>query len=159
MVKMNQSLKRNWTAKLAVALALVLAASVSAQRGAQQQASVTVYKTATCGCCSKWVDHLRAQGFDVKALDVDNIASVKATYGVPQELGSCHTALVGGYVVEGHVPGDVVSRMLRERPKIVGLAVPGMPVGSPGMEVPGRSESYSILSFDKTGKSAVYDRR
>ena len=121
--------------------------------------SITVYKTATCGCCSKWVDHLRTHNFDVRAIDVEDIAAVKRTYGVPPELGSCHTAVVGGYVVEGHVPGEAVARMLRERPAIAGLTVPGMPIGSPGMEVPGRSEPYEILSFDRAGKSQVYERR
>jgi hypothetical protein len=81
------------------------------------------------------------------------------TYGVPSTLGSCHTAVVGGYVVEGHVPADVVSRMLREKPAIAGIAAPGMPVGAPGMEVPGYKDPYAIMSFDKAGKTAVYERR
>jgi hypothetical protein len=121
--------------------------------------TVAVYKTATCGCCSKWVDHMRAAGFDVRATDVDNIGQVKSSYGVPSDLGSCHTSLVGGYVVEGHVPADVVSRLLREKPKFAGLAVPGMPVGSPGMEQPGRVMSYEIIGFERSGTVSVYDKR
>jgi hypothetical protein len=118
-----------------------------------------VYKTATCGCCSKWVDHMRAQGFQVKTEDVDNISRVKETHGVPSAIGSCHTSLVGGYVIEGHVPGDAVHRLLREKPKVTGIAVPGMPAGSPGMEVPGRKDAYNILTFDKSGQTAVFEKR
>jgi hypothetical protein len=105
------------------------------------------------------VDHLRQHGFTVKAEDLDDLRSIKAKHRVPRELESCHTALVEGYVIEGHVPADVIKRLLRERPKVVGLAVPGMPAGSPGMESPGqRAERYSIVAFD--GQSTrVYDRR
>jgi hypothetical protein len=122
--------------------------------------AVTVYKSPTCGCCSKWVDHMKAAGFAVTSHDVDDVAAIKEKHGVPAEAGSCHTALVGTYVVEGHVPADAVKRMLRERPNIAGIAVPGMPVGSPGMEVPGRpADSYSIVAFEKSGKYSVYEKR
>jgi hypothetical protein len=144
---------------LAAAIALFFGAPTGAQAPPAARQTVTVYKSATCGCCSKWIDHLKTSGFDVKALDVDDVDLVKKTYGVPPALGSCHTALVAGYVVEGHVPADAVTRMLRERPAIAGIAVPGMPLGSPGMETPGRRDPYSIMSFDKSGKSAVYERR
>lgn len=146
----------------AVALSVGLAVAVwgSARPRAQQAAtSVTVYKSPTCGCCSKWVDHMRANGFQMTAHDVADIGAVKAKHGVPAEAGSCHTSLVGGYVVEGHVPADAVKRLLAERPKIAGIAVPGMPAGSPGMEVPGRRDSYSIVSFDRTGQIKIYERR
>jgi hypothetical protein len=153
-----------------VAGGLVVAAAIAAQAGQQGSRSqspqgsalpaVAVYKSPTCGCCSKWIDHMRANGFVVTAHDVDDVASVKAKHGVPDAAGSCHTSLVGGYVVEGHVPADAVKRMLREKPPIAGIAVPGMPVGSPGMEVPGRAaDSYAIVSFDKSGKQAVYERK
>jgi hypothetical protein len=102
---------------------------------------------------------MKENGFDVKALDVEDIDVVKKTYGVPAALGSCHTALVGGYVIEGHVPAEAVTRLVRERPALLGIAVPGMPVGSPGMEVPGRRDPYSVISFDKAGKQSVYERR
>ncbi len=140
-------------------LLLVVAATISFRAAQQAQPSITVYKTSTCGCCSLWVDHLRARDFDVRAVDVEDIDAVKRTYGVPTGLGSCHTAVVGGYVVEGHVPADAVARMLRERPAIAGIAVPGMPMGSPGMEVPGRNQPYEIVSFDRSGKYEVYERR
>lgn len=131
---------------------------VSAAVGRAQQPPPTlvdVYKTSTCGCCSKWVDHLRQSGFEVKATDVADISAVKARHGVPVEAASCHTALVGGYVVEGHVPAASVRRLLRERPAVVGIAVPGMPIGSPGMEGP-NPEPYDVVSFDKTGALKVY---
>jgi hypothetical protein len=130
-----------------------------AQPSPAARPAVTVYKSPTCGCCSKWIDHIKSHGFDVKAVDVEDIDLVKKTYGVPPALASCHTSLVGGYIVEGHVPAEAVSRLLRERPAIAGITVPGMPVGSPGMEMPGRRDPYSIMSFDKTGKYTVYERR
>jgi hypothetical protein len=145
--------------RLAAALVVTMTVAGSPPRAQQTPPSVAVYKTATCGCCTKWVDYMRAQGFDVKAQDVDDIGSVKATFGVPPELSSCHTSLVGGYVIEGHVPADVIKRLLRERPKVAGLAVPGMPAGSPGMEQPGRRDPYAIVSFDRAGQQKIYERR
>lgn len=121
---------------------------------------MTVYKDPSCGCCMNWVEHLRKNGFEVKAIDVPDIDQVKRTYGVPAAAASCHTGLVNGYVVEGHVPADAILKVLREKPAIAGLAVPGMPMGSPGMEVPGgRVDKYTIVSFDKNGKTAEYQKR
>ncbi len=122
---------------------------------------VAVYKSATCGCCAKWNEHMKAAGFTVNSTDVADVAPIKDKHGVPAASRSCHTALVGGYVLEGHVPADVVRRLLRERPAtVLGLAVPGMPVGSPGMEMPdGRKDSYNIVAFDKAGKTTVYATR
>jgi hypothetical protein len=126
----------------------------------QSRPSAAVYKSATCGCCSKWVDHLRAGGFDARATDVPDIVEVKRAYGVPAALESCHTAVVGGYVIEGHVPADAVARLLKERPAdIAGLAVPGMPIGSPGMEQPGFEQPYNVIAFHKDGRQSVYERR
>lgn len=146
----------------AVAAAIALSAGGAAP-GAQQKAaakpSVTVYKSATCGCCSGWVAHMRKNGFDVTAVDVEDIDVPKKKYGVPPEASSCHTSLVGGYVIEGHVPADAVMRLLRERPNVAGLAVRGMPIGTPGMEMGDRKDPYVIASFDKAGKTAVYERR
>ena len=104
--------------------------------------------------------HLQANGFKVQKKDVfgKQFTEVKSKYGVPQRLYSCHTALIDGYVIEGHVPADLIKRMLKERPPIVGLAVPGMPVGSPGMEGP-KPEPYEVLTFDKQGRTTVYARR
>jgi len=142
----------------AVALAMILAISSGAAPRAQRTApSVTVYKSPTCGCCSKWVDHMRANGFEVTATNVEDMAAVKQKYGVPEKAGSCHTSLVGGYVIEGHVPADLVKRLLAERPKVVGLAVPGMPASAPGMDIPG--QPYTIVGFDKAGQLTVYERR
>jgi hypothetical protein len=128
--------------------------------GAAPEAEVTVYKSPTCGCCAEWVTHLRRRGFRVKTEDVTDLQPVKTRHGVPAELQSCHTALVRGYVVEGHVPADLIERLLRERPKVAGLAVPGMPVGSPGMEVPGvPADRYRVLTFDRSGKTDVFATR
>jgi len=142
----------------AAALAVMLAISPGAAPRAQRTApSVTVYKSPTCGCCTKWVDHMRANGFDVTAQNVEDMAAVKDKYGVPDKVGSCHTSVVGGYVIEGHVPADVVKRLLAERPKFTGIAVPGMPASSPGMDIPG--QPYTIVGFDRTGQLTVYERR
>jgi hypothetical protein len=123
--------------------------------------SVVVYKTPTCGCCTKWIEHLKQAGFAVTAHDTANVAPIRSRHGVPQALQSCHTALVGGYVVEGHVPADVIQRLLRERPKVAGIAVPGMPAGSPGMEGLGgpARQPYQVLAFRAEGGWTVYERR
>ncbi len=134
-------------------LVLIAAATLRAQQ--PPPTVVEVYKTSTCGCCSKWVEHLKQNGFTVKATDVADINEVKVRNGVPSDAASCHTALVGGYVVEGHVPAASVRRLLRERPAVVGIAVPGMPIGSPGMEGP-NPEAYDVVSFDKAGTLKVY---
>lgn len=142
----------------AAALAAMLTMSFGPAPHAQRTApSVTVYKSPTCGCCTKWVDHMRANGFDVTATNVEDMAAVKQKYGVPDKVGSCHTSLVGGYVIEGHVPADVVKRLLAERPKVAGLAVPGMPASAPGMDIPG--QPYTIVGFDRAGQLTVYERR
>ena len=111
--------------------------------------TIQVYKTPTCGCCTLWIDHLRASGFVVEATDLPDLRTLKAMNGVPNELSSCHTATVDGYVIEGHVPASDIRRLLAERPKIAGLAVPGMPMGSPGMEHPDatRHEAYDVIAF------------
>jgi len=118
---------------------------------------IEVYKSSTCGCCTKWIAHLRANGFEVKAHDVDDIKVSRARLGVPQELGSCHSAHVGGYLIEGHVPAGDIQRLLRERPSAAGLAVPGMPRGSPGMESDVK-DPYDVLLFQLNGRYTVYQR-
>jgi hypothetical protein len=121
---------------------------------------MVVYKTSTCGCCRSWVDHVQAAGFQVEVHDMPDVAPVKNEHGLPQHLASCHTALVDGYVIEGHVPADVIRRLLSERPQVAGIAVPGMPVGSPGMEVPGgRKDPYDVIAFARDGKVSVYESR
>jgi hypothetical protein len=132
--------------------ALLLAGPAAAARQV-----VEVYKSATCGCCSKWIEHLRAKGFEVNSHDVDDIAASRARLGVPETLGSCHTAQVAGYLIEGHVPADDINRLLKTQPKAAGLAVPGMPRGSPGMESDVR-DPYDVLLFQPNGRFVVYQR-
>ena len=117
-----------------------------------------VYKSATCGCCGKWVEHLRANGFKVTVTEVSSVAEYRTKLGVPNNLASCHTGVVNGYAVEGHVPAREIKKMLEENPKAVGLAVPGMPVGSPGMERGYRVDPYDVLLFDKDGSTTIYGK-
>lgn len=118
---------------------------------------IEVYKSATCGCCTQWVEHLQANGFKVNAQNVPNTAAYRTKLGVPPALGSCHTGTIGGYALEGHVPAADIKRLLAEKPKAKGLAVPGMPMGSPGMEVPGEpADAYDVLLFQADGKTTVY---
>jgi hypothetical protein len=138
--------------------AVAAAAAVPDLVTAQAAPAMVVYKDPNCGCCKLWVDHVKAAGFAVSVRDSSDVASVKKRQGVPPRLYSCHTAIVGGYVVEGHVPADLVQRLLKEKPKLVGLAVPGMPAGSPGMEQ-GSKEPYEVLTFDAAGKTTVYAKR
>lgn len=119
---------------------------------AETETAVTVFKSPSCGCCSKWVEYMRSHGFTVSIRDMGNLEPIKKMAGVPDGLQACHTATMGGYVVEGHVPVEAIRRLLRERPKTHGIAVPGMPAGSPGMESP-EPERYSVISFDKNGKT------
>ena len=121
----------------------------------QELPTVLVYKTESCGCCNGWIEHLEAAGFTVDARNVRDIMSVKRDGGVPVAMSSCHTAIIDGYVVEGHVPADQIRRLLAERPDIAGIAAPGMPIGSPGMEGRG-AKPYQVLSFTHTGEAAVF---
>ncbi|HYG90908.1 MAG TPA: DUF411 domain-containing protein [Azospirillum sp.] len=125
---------------------------------AQAAGGVTVWKAASCGCCGNWVEHMRKAGFTVTVHEVDDVDPVKARLGVPGALQSCHTAEIDGYVLEGHVPADSVARLLRERPTAKGLAVPGMPQGSPGMET-GVKEPYRVVLFGTPDGARVYETR
>ena len=120
--------------------------------------TMTVYKNASCGCCNSWINHVRAAGFAVTAYDTDDLSSVMTSMGVPRPLASCHTAKVGNYVIEGHVPADLVKKLLADHPAILGLSVPGMVTGSPGMEGP-NPQHYDVIAWDRTGKTSVYARR
>jgi len=135
-----------------LALVIVLASGGSA---AQKPIPIQVYKDATCGCCANWVEHLRRNGFAPTAENVADMNTVKQTYGVPARTRSCHTAVVDGYVIEGHVPAAEIHRLLTTRPRVAGLAVPGMPIGSPGMEG-ANPRPYDVLTFDKSGKTTVF---
>lgn len=122
---------------------------------------LAVYKSPTCGCCANWVEYMTRNAFVVDAHDVDEgmLNQVKATAGVPMALRSCHVALANGYAFEGHVPADLVLKTLTEKPKALGLAVPGMPSGSPGMEMGGRHDPYEVMAFDRTGRVWVFAKR
>jgi hypothetical protein len=118
-----------------------------------------VYKDPSCSCCSKWVEHMRGNGFAVEAHDTSGVDGIKDQAGVPQAARSCHTGLVGGYAIEGHVPAEAVRRLLREHPAdIAGLAVPGMVTGSPGMEG-GTPQHYDVIAFTRDGRTSVYEKR
>lgn len=120
---------------------------------------VEVWKSPACGCCGKWVEHMEAAGYEVKVHDTDDLATAMDRAGVPRDLGSCHTALVGGYAIEGHVPAEDVARLLREKPAgVVGLAVPGMVDGSPGMEGPYPAQRYDVVAFGADGAREVWAR-
>jgi hypothetical protein len=120
--------------------------------------AATVYLSPTCGCCSKWADHMQEAGFVVKREVTAELDSVPARQRVPEPVRSCHTAVIGKYLVEGHVPADVVRQLLRDQPNIAGIAVPGMPIGSPGMEGP-NPRSYSIIAFKADGSTYEFARR
>ena len=117
-----------------------------------------VYKDPNCGCCHNWVEIMRNAGFEVSVRDTRDMNSIKTRYKVGRQLTSCHTAMVGGYVVEGHVPADVIRKLLADKPKVLGIAVPGMPVGSPGMEGTPK-QAYEVLTFDAAGKTTVFAKR
>ena len=119
------------------------------------ESTLVVYKTPTCGCCQKWIDHMREAGFAVEVHNADDLTATKNAAGVPAEMRSCHTAMIGGYAIEGHVPASDVRRLLATRPAVAGIAVPGMPVGSPGMEGMFR-ERYDVLTFGGKEKPAVF---
>lgn len=121
--------------------------------------SMVVYKSPTCGCCGLWVDHVRDHGFEAETVDIvayDDLVAKKREHGIEMDLGSCHTTLIGGYVVEGHVPAHVIHRLLSERPDIRGIAVPGMPIGSPGME--GRDpRPYQVIAIAHDGSRSIFE--
>ena len=143
-----------------IALSLLLAVTLSGCSRTTAEPSlpgVTVHKSATCGCCQLWVDRLRGAGFTVEVRNEDNLNEVKQRVGIPYGMGSCHTAEVAGYFVEGHVPIEDVQRLLRERPDAKGITVPGMPAGSPGMEVPsGQVQPYDVLLVGRDGSTSVF---
>lgn len=143
---------------LAAGLGLSLAAQPASSPGAKPK--VNVYKSPTCGCCSLWVEHLKANGFEVEAQNVSDtqLNAIAMQGGVTDDLRSCHTAKVGNYTVEGHVPAADIHRMLKDKPAIAGIAVPGMPMGSPGMEQGGRKDPFDTVAFTKDGKKTVFEK-
>lgn len=141
------------TAAASFAFAFMFAAASSAQ-------TIEVWKSATCGCCAAWIEHIEQNGFTARPRDLaaGQLARIKAEAGLPADLQSCHTAKVGGYVVEGHVPASAIRRLLSEKPDAIGLSVPGMPLGSPGMEAGSDKESYEVLLVRRGGASEVFSR-
>jgi hypothetical protein len=148
--------RRNWLRSSALGAAgIVLSRRVAL---AEPLPAIAVYKDPGCECCARWVKHLSANGFVTTVRDTPDMASVKAAMGVPAALQSCHTAVVGRYVVEGHVPADAIKKLLAEKPAVMGLAVPGMPVGSPGMEGSSK-QPYHVIAFERDGRTRVYMKR
>ena len=142
---------------IALSLAFVLVAALAPS--AQMATPITVYKTPTCGCCGKWVEHMKQQGFAPKVTELTNLTAIKESTGVPQNLRSCHTSTIEGYAIEGHVPADVIRQLLKEKPKVAGIAVPGMPMGSPGMEQGGVKDKFNVVAFAADGTQKVYATR
>ncbi|MBM6583210.1 DUF411 domain-containing protein [Microvirga sp. BT689] len=139
--------------RLVVGLAAGALLAHSRSLRAQDLPKIVVSKDPTCGCCTSWVDHLRQAGFSADVIETPEINRVKVRLGVPQDLASCHTAEIGGYIIEGHVPADAIKRLLAEKPAGKGLAVAGMPMGSPGMEMEGMApETYEVVLFGPTGQ-------
>ena len=132
----------------------VAAPAPTLARGSAQPL-ITVYKDPDCGCCKKWIAYLKQHGFRVDARDTDKLADINTSLGVPEKLAGCHTAVVNGYIIAGHVPAEDIARLLRERPKIAGLAVPGMPAGAPGMEGP-PPVHYQVIAFDHSGRTKIF---
>jgi len=143
--------------KIFVASLLVLGLA-QASWAAPASPVIDVYKSPTCGCCSKWIDHLKANGFTVRAHNTENVAAHKLRLGVPAGYGACHTAEVDGYVVEGHVPAKEIKRMLTAKPRARGLVVPAMPAGSPGMETGGPQDPYEVFLVNRDGSTRTYAR-
>jgi hypothetical protein len=152
--------RREWLARAAGTMAGALALTAAlpgTSRALAKPAPITVYKDPSCGCCTKWVEHLRASGLNPDVHDRSDMDALKDSLGVPVALRSCHTAVAGRYVIEGHVPAADVRALLAARPsKVVGLAVPGMPSGSPGMEMGGRADRYDVMAFDAKGTTHVF---
>ena len=143
--------------KQLLALGLVATVGLSGQLQAEDGLKdIHVYKSPTCGCCTDWVDHLKENGFKVEVTESNNLNPIKIDAGLTPSLASCHTAFVGDYVIEGHVPANDIHRLIAQAPKAKGLSVPGMPAGSPGMEVGGRKDHYQVLMFNDSGQTKVF---
>jgi len=143
----------------AVAAIATVVAWIGISRTASEDADIIVYKTRTCGCCKNWVAHLRDSGLKIKTVNLSDTAPMQSRFGVPQDLRSCHTAVAGKLWIEGHVPADLVQRLISDKPdNIQGIAVPGMPRGAPGMEGPNPAE-YDVLVYDSSGNTTLYARR
>jgi hypothetical protein len=118
--------------------------------------SMTVYRSPACGCCGIWVEHAKKHGFQITDIKTDDMASIKQKYNISSDLESCHTTIINGYVTEGHIPADDIKRFLQEKPDMIGLSVPGMPLGTPGMESGDKKQPFAVFAFNKTGTPQVY---
>ncbi|MCK4842703.1 MAG: DUF411 domain-containing protein [Methylococcales bacterium] len=139
-------------------LAFNLVGQAEEQLKTMEPVVIEVYRSPSCGCCSKWLGHLKENQFIVKDHVTDDVKTIKDKYGVPEKLESCHTALVNGYVIEGHVPASDIKKLLKLKPAVIGISVPGMPVGTPGMDMGGRKDAYKVISFDKDKQNKVFSR-
>ena len=150
--------RRSAVVPLAMGLAALTGWTRLAQAQTQAKTPLVTYKDANCGCCGVWVDHIKANGFEASVTDVPDMRSIRTRYKIPGNLTSCHTSVVGGYVVEGHVPASDIRRLLKEKPQgIVGLTIPGMPASAPGMDMQ-PFQPYEVLSFTADGKTAVFSK-
>jgi hypothetical protein len=152
-------MKTKWHTWLLIGgLLLAGSALMGCSRTEADGPTVTVYKSPTCGCCSQWEAHLQENGFNVETTETTDVMPIKEKFGVPGSLSSCHTAVVDGYALEGHVPADVIRQLLAERPEVAGIAVAGMPTGAPGMPGP-HQQPYDVIAFTKDGRQYVYASR
>lgn len=142
---------------LALGLMAALGFSTTALAAGAAQ-NIHVYKSPTCGCCTAWVKHLEENGFEVEVTETNNLNPIKAEAGLTPALASCHTAFVGDYVIEGHVPASDIQRLIAEAPKAAGLSVPGMPMGSPGMDMGNRQDHYKVMMFNDAGQTRVFSQ-
>jgi len=139
--------------KILFAISLMLS-NIPAQ--AEEPTAITVYRSPTCSCCGKWMEHLKQNNFTIKDIPTEDMNAIKHKYGVSDEMASCHTTVVNGYVVEGHVPADDIKALLKAKPNVVGIAVPQMPNGTPGMEMGGKQDPYNVMSFDSDKHYQVF---
>lgn len=142
--------------KMILGVMLLMGAISGQAQEAVADKEMTVYRSPTCGCCGKWIEHVKQNHFAIKDIVSDDMQAIKKKYGVPENLASCHTAIVDGYVIEGHVPAADIEKLLQTKPKVIGISAPGMPMGSPGMEMGGRADDYDVVSFDSAGSVQVF---
>ena len=142
---------------LTISLLVFNAGIKAGTSNADKLVDIVVYRSPTCECCGKWLEHLKKNNFNVKDIVTDDVQAIKNKYGVSEAMASCHTAIVDGYVIEGHVTANDIMKLLKTKPKIVGIAVPGMPSGTPGMEMGDRKDSYKVMSFDRENHYEVFN--
>jgi hypothetical protein len=142
---------------LAIGLLIFNAGTKAETLSAGKPVDIVVYRSPTCECCGKWLKHLKKNNFNVQEIVTEDVQAIKNKYGVPEAMASCHTAIVDGYVIEGHVPANDIMKLLKNKPTIIGIAVPGMPSGTPGMEMGDRKDAYNVMSFDKENHYEIFN--